>query len=406
MSEPRLRYCPLFKPGFAFPPNPSLHQAAQERMEALNGERDLDELIDSTLKDSGFQAAAELRYALELCRKSNVLDYAVYDADSRIAFVRPNSNRFEFGPRAKPAPLSRFASLHRDGSSMILELPLSHAIIELSSPGISLDHPGIEALLAAAGFVESDDESTAPGVFWEFHDLLFHHRSRATPGRRVGATWRFESPAVVKPAMSSRPVPLGIPERASPFQQILDNRRSLRTPGARPIEFHTLAEFLYRSIGTREPMGDDFRHPYPSGGGLHELEYYIAVRDCDGLDPGFYHYHAIEHALYALTIEPADLEALIAQAVTAWGEQFPAPNLLITIAARLPRVAWKYEGMAYRTILLNAGCVLQTMYLVATDMNLAPCAIGNGDPARFANITGLDPLSETSVAEFALSSRE
>jgi SagB-type dehydrogenase family enzyme len=293
---------------------------------------------------------------------------------------------------------------------MILESPLSEASIELELPAISLGHPAMETLLAAAGFVESADESIPPAAFWEFHDLLFHHRSRLSPGRRIGATWRFdghlESPAAIKPAMSSAAIPLEVPQLGSGFQDVLEKRRSVRTPGQRPIPVGSLAAFLYRSVGIREQMGDGFRRPYPSGGGIYELEYYIAVHACDGLEPGFYHYRAAKHALYRLNVESSILERLIEQAVNSWGGQYPAPNLLITLAARLPRIAWKYEGMAYRTILINAGCAIQTMYLVATAMNLAPCAIGNGDPARFAAMTGLDVLAETSVAEFALSSRD
>jgi SagB-type dehydrogenase family enzyme len=79
------------------------------------------------------------------------------------------------------------------------------------------------------------------------------------------------------------------------------------------------------------------------------------------------------------------------------------PDVLVTLAARFQRFAWKYEGMAYRVMLLNAGVVIQTMYLVATAMGLAPCALGTGDSTTFATAAGLDPIAETSIAEFALS---
>jgi hypothetical protein len=45
------------------------------------------------------------------------------------------------------------------------------------------------------------------------------------------------------------------------------------------------------------------------------------------------------------------------------------------------------------------------MYCVATAMGLAPCALGAGDPAVFAEATGLDPLVEGTVGEFILGSR-
>jgi SagB-type dehydrogenase family enzyme len=58
--------------------------------------------------------------------------------------------------------------------------------------------------------------------------------------------------------------------------------------------------------------------------------------------------------------------------------------------------------MAYRLTLMNAGVAIQTMYLVATDMAIAGCANGNGNSRLFAEISGLDPITETSIAEFAI----
>ena len=43
------------------------------------------------------------------------------------------------------------------------------------------------------------------------------------------------------------------------------------------------------------------------------------------------------------------------------------------------------------------------MYLVATDMGLQGCANAVGDSRILADVTGLDPFEETSIAEFALS---
>ena len=74
------------------------------------------------------------------------------------------------------------------------------------------------------------------------------------------------------------------------------------------------------------------------------------------------------------------------------------------LAARLPRVAWKYTGLAYALVLKHVGVVFQTMYLVATAMGLAPCAVGLGDSDLFAQAADTDYYAETSVGEFLLGS--
>ena len=81
------------------------------------------------------------------------------------------------------------------------------------------------------------------------------------------------------------------------------------------------------------------------------------------------------------------------------------PQLVILIAARFGRVTWKYESMAYALVLKHVGVLFQTMYLVATAMGLAPCALGGGNSDAFAAATGLDYYAEPTVGEFILGSR-
>jgi nitroreductase len=67
-----------------------------------------------------------------------------------------------------------------------------------------------------------------------------------------------------------------------------------------------------------------------------------------------------------------------------------APQVLITMAARFGRVSWKYSSLAYALILKDVGVLTQTLYLMATDMGLGGCAIGNTNIDLFAKMTGID----------------
>ena len=79
-----------------------------------------------------------------------------------------------------------------------------------------------------------------------------------------------------------------------------------------------------------------------------------------------------------------------------------APQILITIAARFDRVAWKYSSIAYSLILKDVGVLLQTFYLAATNMGLGGCAIGTNNIELFARATGLEFHVEGPVGQFAL----
>jgi SagB-type dehydrogenase family enzyme len=119
------------------------------------------------------------------------------------------------------------------------------------------------------------------------------------------------------------------------------------------------------------------------------LELYPIVDRCHGLAPGFYHYDPQAHALEYLSGPNALTERFLHDAWTFSG-QTARPQILVMIAARFGRVSWKYTSIAYATILKNTGAFYQTMYLVATAMRLAPCALGSGDSDRFSQLLGED----------------
>ncbi|MEP0884031.1 nitroreductase family protein [Trichocoleus sp. ST-U3] len=79
------------------------------------------------------------------------------------------------------------------------------------------------------------------------------------------------------------------------------------------------------------------------------------------------------------------------------------PQVLIVITARFQHLARKYESIAYAVRLKHVGASCQTMYLVATAMNLAPCS---GDSNLFAKGAGYNYYAETSVGDFVLGSRQ
>jgi SagB-type dehydrogenase family enzyme len=175
-----------------------------------------------------------------------------------------------------------------------------------------------------------------------------------------------------------------------------------------PLTTDQLGEFLYR-VGRVEdliPLSAELTYaprPYPAAGGLYELELFVVVNACDGVDRGLYHYRGDNHVLAKVAGPTDEMERLLADATAGMAAQ-RLPSVLVVIAARFGRISWKYGPLAYALVLKNVGVVFQTMYLVATAMGLAPCAVGAGDAQLFARATGLHRDEATSVGEFALSS--
>jgi SagB-type dehydrogenase family enzyme len=350
--------------------------------------------------------------------------------------------------------LSRFAYLRRRGNEMILESPRAGALFRICNPKIATaiamlatprqlrelrrqdGFPGIElvALLVDCQILFNIDPAADGGlrsaegddslVLWDFHDLLFHARSmEGRHANPAGGTYPYAGVMAPPPAVRARwpgkRIDLGrftaAPSQPiSPASKLLRERHSTRTfDDQRPITLAELARFLDNSarvhsrwksrldLGADAPVVDYAAKPYPSGGASYELELYLAADKCEGLARGFYHYDADAHALAPIGVGAGDLDALLAGAQFAMGA--PAvPQILITIAARFGRISWKYSSIAYALILKDAGVLMQTLYLVATDMGLGGCAIGTANISLFAKMTGMEFHVEGPVGQFAI----
>jgi len=405
-----------------------------------------DDLCHYIVERGGQELLPHLFFILGEWKRQGWIDYSVSLDRKVLAKVVPANGHFEFPDGCfetnRSYQLSRFAFLRRDGSEMLLEYAFLDARVVLEDIGgaaviacfvkpctrdAAVDHlQGIRAdevaawleLLARLRVINPADEPEPRELAtWEFHDALFHQFTRSKSlTQRTGATFRFQgriSPvAALKPAMSPEITALKMPmiqdliRTDPPFSDVLERRRSLRARAEAPMRLDLLGEFLYRVASIRKindgPDGETLERRYPAAGAIHELEFYVTVDTCEGLARGLYHYNGVSHALARLTAKERHIQRLLDDAARVWGQDYP-PQVLITLASRFGRMAWKYERIAYRLTLLNAGVVIQTMYLVATAMGLAPCALGWGDSGLFARAAGLDPVAESSVAEFGLS---
>ncbi len=352
-----------------------------------------------------------------------------------------------------PLALSRFAFMRRRGTDIVLESPRAGALFRLCDPELaamialmSRTHKvkqlrrlrgfaGIEllALLVESRILlalESDrdqglraSEGDANLVLWDFHDLLFHARS--TAGRHANPLGGMHAYAhhvaalpAIRPTWDGRAVdlrPYAPPptEDASPLTSLLRRRRSMRSfDEQHPITLSDLSRFLHltaRIISHSRMQFDDdpeteieiAARPYPSGGASYELELYLAVNCCEGLEPGFYHYDAAYHALTAIEASAQQLKAMLGDAQFAMGAA-DLPQILVTIAARFGRVSLKYSAIAYALILKHVGVLMQTFYLMATEMELGACAIGFSDIDLFARMTGIEFQVEGPVGQIAI----
>ena len=373
--------------------------------------------------------------------------------------------------------LSRFAYLRRlpdrDSSTCVVESPLASYRVTLCRPiagafvaaltsprtvaeaaavvGLPVaDGQALAGLLAGTGFLEPTGERAGEGAgerstdrgagrtegrntdpeLWDFHDLLFHSRSRSGRHDYVsgGIFAHLDHPQLpalpeAVPGEEGPGIDLPVPDwaevvaRDPSFSEVLEGRRSVRGYGDEPITVDRLGELLYRAARVRRVIPADPQsptaydivdRPYPAGGSTGELELYLSVARCGGLEPGVYRYDAAAHRLRRRRWSGEADEAAFRELLTAaWRatNRTVEPQVLITVTSRFGRLSWKYSQIAYALTLKHVGVLYQTLYLVATAMGLGPCGLGSGDTDAAARALGLDWTVESSVGEFLIGSR-
>jgi oxazoline/thiazoline dehydrogenase len=396
---------------------------------------DEDALVACVRRSDGDEALSGFLVHMGRLDANGLLLRSVRADDVCLATLVPLSRPFAFTARAvvvgRSYRISRFAFTRRNGNALSLESPRSRAHIvlhdaraaalvgALAEPGTVAELVGRVGSLSAETVAlllslllsnnllaqEADDdgmqsEDDNPALrTWSFHDLLFHTRSRfgrhadpAGKARRLMAS--ATQPSALVAARTDGWIELPCPDlerlrqEDPPLAWVQEMRRSVRQYAAEPITVRQLGEFLYRTARVGEPLP----------GVLHALEIYPVIEACRNLDPGMYYYDPLHHRLAQLCERTPDVDEMLRDARQSAEIVGQALQVLLVLAAR------PCASVSYALLLQQVGTVFQSMYLVATAMGLAPCALGCGNSDAFARAAGIDYCAETSIGEFLLGS--
>lgn len=196
------------------------------------------------------------------------------------------------------------------------------------------------------------------------------------------------------------------PAKSGPLdEQLLQRYTGRNYDPAAPLPLAVLARLLQRTFGAQaERMVADealvLKKTSPSAGGLHPTEAYVLVQRVPGVQAGLYHYHATRHTLAPMgALEPAGASELARQFVADQHWFVDAP-VMVVLAARVERNFWKYRNhaKAYRALMLDAGHLSQTFYLLATEAGMPAFVTAAVNEKVIERAFGLDPLSDAVVA--------
>lgn len=136
----------------------------------------------------------------------------------------------------------------------------------------------------------------------------------------------------------------------------------------------------------------------PSGGARNPFELYVYANRVDGLDPGFYHYGALDHDFGLVRKGKVDVPEMLG--TQKWPGKAAA---IIFLIAHFPRSMWKYHlPTAYRVVLMEAGFISQNIALTATHYGLSAVPSGAFNEALIESYCGTPPIESGAILSLSI----
>lgn len=124
---------------------------------------------------------------------------------------------------------------------------------------------------------------------------------------------------------------------------------------------------------------------YPSAGARYPIETYLISNNIKDLDKGIFHYSVKNNELEKLLEKDLRKDS---KKIFGAENYSTNPNFLI-LTGVISRGEVKYGANAYRFSCIECGHIGQNFSLIATDKNLACCAIGGFDNNKIVKLLDL-----------------
>lgn len=163
--------------------------------------------------------------------------------------------------------------------------------------------------------------------------------------------------------------------KESNYFTILQERKSNRVFKNESLTLEQLSFLLWTTQGVKGIRGNNYatERLVPSGGARHPLETYITVFNVNSLEKGVYHYLPMEHALEFIKSDD-NLEESVVESLE--GQKWAGKSAVVFFYSAVPyRSEWRYPLEAHKLIFLDAGHVVQNLYLSCGAVGCGTCAI-------------------------------
>lgn len=260
--------------------------------------------------------------------------------------------------------------------------------------------PGCLGCLPANSGSQSEPENIVDSAV-VFEDYVCAHSLEFLPGNekkgqaQVFAALAEESKKL--PNCLQLPLNPEIPKFDCCLLDVLSRRISKARPS---LGLDDLAALLLMTAGIRE-SNEYTKRWNATGGNLGSVELYVAVREVDGLAPGFYFYSPREHSLALFHSRRGALPVDDFMRRVSGRDSAALPQVMVLFTGAFHRVARKYSAFGYRLVNLDAGVAVSQLRLLASGLDIFSHALVRWPDDLIERLLHLRPFQEqvTAVVE-------
>jgi SagB-type dehydrogenase family enzyme len=167
------------------------------------------------------------------------------------------------------------------------------------------------------------------------------------------------------------------------LEQTIAQRRSVReyAPGA--LKLAEVAQLMWVAQGITSPDG---KRATPSARAVYPLQVWLVANDVTGLPAGIYRYEPKEHALTPIVAGP-QRDSVAAAARGQETVQHAAA--VVAVIGDSALAAAKFRGNAERWLGMEAGFIVQDVYLECTALGLGTVMVGGFDEGAVRRALGV-----------------
>lgn len=238
------------------------------------------------------------------------------------------------------------------------------------------------------------DKKQYDNTIMELREVMKGHTS-LYDSVESGEQMRMPQPPLEKPWSGGKLISLtkefeGVIKKSN-ILDIINDRKSRRLYSEEELTLDELAFLLWTTAGVKRVIGKERKatlRTVPSAGAKHPFDTYLFINRVKGLEPGLYHYLALEHKLEHMESNSDQVDRLTEASL---GQAFFANSSVCFVWTVTPyRTEWRYTVKAQKYALIDIGHVCQNLYLACEAIGCGTCAIGAYDQELSDKLLHLD----------------